>query len=130
MDKLAPGDSTSSFSEYDFEQLIFSNCEQCHTACVSKGNDKNNNNNNVFKVKKVSNYQCELEPWSDLSMDPSSMKSCPELDTALLSIWKEIVTRTAACGGARRKRNFSVSSKTGFVGCLPFAKDFSRLKLI
>jgi len=131
MDKLAPGDSARSFSEYDFEHNIYSNCEQCHNAyTVSKGSDKNNNNNNVFKVKKVSNYQCELEPWSDLSVDPSSMESCPELDTALLSIWKEIVTRTTACGGSRRKRNFSVSSKSGFVGCLPFPKDFSRLKLV
>jgi len=134
MDKLSsPGEQASSFSEYDFEQSMPSDCEQCYdeaSSCLSKGSDKNNNNKSVFPVKKVSNYLCELEPWSDLSMDPSSMESCPELDTGLLSIWKEIVTRTAACGGDRRKRNFSVSSKTGLVGCLPFAKDFSRLKLV
>jgi len=141
MDKLSsPGEQASSFSEYDFEQSMFSSsdCEECYSnsdceqSCVSKRSDKNNNNNSVFQVKKVSNYVCELDEWSDLSVDPSSMEPCPELDTGLLSIWKEIVTRTAACGGDRRKRNFAVSPKTGLVGCLPrnFARDLSRLKLI
>jgi len=141
MDQLqSPAETASSFSEYDFEQSISSSCHQCghhdnkSTTTTHKNTDRNNNNQQQshFKVKKVSNYLCELEPWSDLSVDPASMESCPELDTALLSIWKEIVTRTAACGGDRRKRNFSVSSKTGggFVGCLPFVKDFSKLKLI
>jgi len=136
MDQLtSPAETASSFSEYDFEQSILSSCNQCgHHDSKSNKNTTDRNNNNQqshFKVKKVSNYICELEPWSDLSVDPASMESCPELDTALLSIWKEIVTRTAACGGDRRKRNFSVSSKNGgFIGCLPFVKDFSKLKLI
>jgi len=141
MDQLtSPAEAASSFSDYDFEQSILSSCLQCghHGDDTNKSSnnksstDRNNNNqsHHHFKVKKVSNYLCELEPWSDLSVDPASMESCPELDTALLSIWKEIVTRTAACGGDRRKRNFSVSKTGGFVGCLPFVKDFSKLKLL
>lgn len=141
MDQLqSPAEAASSFNEYDFEQSILSSCHGCgHHDIKSSNNNPDKNNNNQqgghhFKVKKVSNYLCELEPWSDLSVDPASMESCPELDTALLSIWKEIVTRTAACGGDRRKRNFSSvsSSKSAgkFVGCLPFVKDFSKLKLI
>ncbi|XP_076805029.1 uncharacterized protein LOC143448946 [Clavelina lepadiformis] len=80
--------------------------------------------------KVVINYSCELEPWSDESMNPSLVKPSPDRDTQLLSLWREIVSRTAPCGGAdRRKRAYSATaSSRPMCRCLPFRIDYSRLR--
>nr|XP_018669621.1 uncharacterized protein LOC100175113 [Ciona intestinalis]XP_018669623.1 uncharacterized protein LOC100175113 [Ciona intestinalis] len=83
----------------------------------------------VASAKVVDNYRCELEPWSDESANPSMVKSSPDRDALLLSVWREIVSRTAACAGNsdRRKRAYSASSRP-MCRCLPFKFDYMRLR--
>ena len=83
-------------------------------------------------TKLIVNYCCELEPWSDESVNPASVQPSTDLDTKLLALWRDIVSRTAACGASeRRKRVFSAttSSNTNRVlRCLPFHFNYSRLR--
>lgn len=80
-------------------------------------------------VMVVDNYKCELEPFSDESLNPSEVQPCPERDSRLLSIWKEIIQSTAACGGGDwRKRTYSPSRRTT-LGCLPFRFNYSGFRL-
>lgn len=80
-------------------------------------------------TKVIINYCCELEPWSDESVDPSSIAPSPHLDTQLLSLWREIVTRTAASSGSSRKRAFSTTTASRPISrCLPFPFPYSRLR--
>uniref|UniRef100_H2ZHW4 Uncharacterized protein n=1 Tax=Ciona savignyi TaxID=51511 RepID=H2ZHW4_CIOSA len=83
----------------------------------------------VAGAKIVTNYRCELEPWSDESVNPSEVKSSPDRDANLLGVWREIVSRTAACSGNadRRKRAYSASSRP-MCRCLPFRFDYMRLR--
>ena len=80
-------------------------------------------------TKLIVNYCCELEPWSDESLDPSSVQPSADLDTKLLSLWRDIVSRTVACGGSdRQKRVFSPSNSNSVFRCLPFRFHYSRLR--
>ena len=76
-------------------------------------------------TKLIINYCCELETWSDESIDP--VQPMTELDTELLALWRDIVARTAACGGAhRRKKVFSASQSKSVFRCLPFRLQSPR----
>jgi len=74
----------------------------------------------------VDNYQSELEPFSDESLNPAAVVPQPERDAQLLQVWKEIVQSTAACGAASgewRKRSYSPARRTT-LGCLPFRFNY------
>jgi len=79
----------------------------------------------------VDNYKCELEPFSDESLNPSEVQPCPERDARLLQVWKEIIQSTAACGANGndwRKRTYSPARRTT-LGCLPFRFNYSGFRL-
>ncbi|XP_039250328.2 uncharacterized protein LOC120328018 [Styela clava] len=81
--------------------------------------------------RKVVNYFCELEPFSDESANPSSVEPSLEKDTQLLAVWRDIIARTTACGGGdKRKRAYSTpsSSRGQMCSCLPFKFDYMRLR--
>ena len=81
----------------------------------------------LSNTKLIVNYCSELEPWSDESINPNSIVSSPDLDSRLLALWREIVSRTAASYGGRRKRAFSTTAASRPIcRCLPF--PYSRLR--
>ena len=76
-------------------------------------------------TKLIVNYCCELEPWSDESVNPNDMKSSDSLDANLLSLWREIVSRTAP-GGVGDGQT-SPCPKVMF-GCFPVSFKYSRIR--
>lgn len=84
----------------------------------------------ICKARFVNNYRCELEPWNDEPLDPSAVLTCQDRDATFLAIWREIVSRTAACGGSNpRKRAYSSASASRPLSrCLPFRIDYMRLR--
>lgn len=80
--------------------------------------------------RKVCNYRCELEPFSDESANPTSVEPSLEKDTQLLTVWRDIISRTTACGGDMRKRAYSTpsSARPQMCSCLPFRFDYKRLR--
>ena len=83
----------------------------------------------LSNTKLIVNYRSELEPWSDESINPNSIVSSPDLDSRLLALWREIVSRTAASYGGRRKRAFSTTATSRpLCRCLPFRLSYSRLR--
>ena len=81
----------------------------------------------LTNTKLIVNYCSELEPWSDESVDPSSIVSSPDLDSRLLGLWRDIVSRTANCD--RRKRAYSATTAPHPIcRCLPFKFPYSRLR--
>lgn len=79
--------------------------------------------------RKVVNYSCELEPFSDESANPASVQPSVEKDSQLLAVWRDIISRTTS-GCDRRKRANSTpsSSRPQMCSCLPFRFDYMRLR--
>ena len=82
----------------------------------------------VSSTKLIVNYCSELEPWSDESVDPSSIESSPDLDSQLLALWRDIVSRTAASHGRRRRAFSTTAASRPVFRCLPFRITYSRLR--
>lgn len=112
--------------EYDLEYLVEEQRHQNHASARRRHPTSPESGSNT---KLIVNYCCELEPWSDESLDPSSVQPSTDLDAKLLSLWRDIVRRTAACGGSdRRKRLYSASNSHSFLRCFSFRFPYSRLR--
>lgn len=110
-------------TDYNMENVVHDQCQLSHRGRLPPLPEV------AASTKLVDNYRCELEPWSDESMNPSSVRPLPEKDSQLLAVWRDIISRTAACNSDRRKRANSTSSHSrAFCRCLPFKFDYTRLR--
>ena len=101
-------DLASRLQHYNLERLV----QEQRLASKNKLHRLSEDAFEATRPKLLTNYVCELEVWTDVSVDPSLVTPSPQLDAQLFSVWREIVSRTVACGGNNiqahsRRRTFS-----------------------
>jgi len=99
-------DLTQRLEQYNLERLVQGK------RFASKNKVLNDDEFEVPRPKLLTNYVCELEVWTDVSADPATITPSPQLDAQMFSVWRDIVSRTVACGGSntqttRRRRTYS-----------------------